>query len=76
MEYWEFKNGITVEGDGSAVFSVNLGGDFLGYIVCRDSDDYRARVSDLNNGIDPITGVWEDGNGNPCTFSGWGSTEE
>lgn len=72
MEYWEFKNGITVEGDGSAVFSVNLDGDFLGHIVCGDYADYKNCTAELNSGIDPITGGWEDGNGNPCTLSGWG----
>ena len=76
MEYWEFKNGITVEGDGSAVFSVNLDGDFLGHIVCGDYADYKNCTAELNSGIDPITGGWEDGNGNPCTLSGWGNSEE
>lgn len=75
-EYWEFENGITVEGDGSEIFSVNLNGEFLGYIVCGDYADYKNCTAELNSGIDPITGGWEDGNGNPCTLSGWGNSEE
>lgn len=71
LEYWESENGITVEGDGSEIFSVNLNGEFLGYIVCRDYADYKNCTAELNSGIDPITGGWEDGNGNPCTLSGW-----
>ena len=76
-DYWEFKTGITVEGNGCDTFVVKLiNGEFLGRIICGDSDDYRVRVADLNNGIDPITGNWEDGIGNPCELSGWGSPEE
>lgn len=77
LDYWEFENGIIVEGNGSDIFTVKRkNGDFLGHIFCGDYKDYIARVADLNNGIDPITGGWEDGAGNPCEFSGWGDCEE
>lgn len=75
---WEFENGVIVDEANFCGFEVYTDDreKYLGSVVCADSNDFEACVADLNNGIDPITGLWEDGNGKTCTLDGWDNQEE
>lgn len=35
-------------------------------------EDMQACIHDLDAGTDPVTGGWEDGNGDTCSLDGWG----
>ena len=67
---WIFENGIEVyESYGN--FKVYNGNKYLGTVVPDSEESFKECVKELNNGIDPISGMWEDGAGNSCTLDGW-----
>lgn len=44
---------------------------YLGTITPDSIETMQSMINDLNNSIDPITYMWEDGKGNICTLDGW-----
>jgi hypothetical protein len=75
MRKWIFENGIEVyESDfdySLHCFKVYNGDEFLGVVYPDTIESMQSCIDDLNAGIDPISGGWEDGCGNACTIDGW-----
>lgn len=75
INQWRFPNGIKVIKQSFDYdlycFEVYNNDEYLGTIYPSCIQDMHACVRDLNAGIDPITGSWEDGNGNTCSLDGW-----
>lgn len=80
MQKWIFDNGIEVyeeDFDGALHCLVVYNGEKkLGTIYPDNIDDMKSCFCDLNSGIDPISGQWEDGCDNLCTLEGWGENED
>lgn len=76
MREWKFENGIEVyevEFDYDLhAFKVYNGDDFLGTVYPSTIADMEECIQNLDEGNDPISTCWEDGNGNTCTLDGWG----
>ena len=75
MRDWKFENGIEVyesEFDYDLhCFKVYNGDEFLGIVYPDCIEDMEGCIEDFDAGIDPISGMWEDGRGNSCTLQGW-----
>ena len=75
MREWSFKNNIKVieeEFDFDLhSFKVYDKDRYLGSIYPNDLKSMESCISDLENGIDPISGGWEDGCGHTCNINGW-----
>lgn len=76
MRTWSFPNGIEVT---EQPFDYDLhclevynNGKYLGTVYPGSIEDMQACIHDLDAGTDPVTGGWEDGNGNTCSLDGWG----
>lgn len=69
---WVFDNGIEMYEVNCDCLKVYKGDRVLGYVYPADSKDYDRCVEELNNGRDPISAGWEDGNGEICSLYGWG----
>lgn len=72
---WEFKNGVTVRTEefdyDLKTLVVEYGNRVLGKIYLDNLENQESTFAALDNGIDPISDRWEDGNGNTCTLDGW-----
>lgn len=75
MRTWSFENGIGVVEEGFDYdlhcFKVYSDETLLGTVYPDSVESMNSMVNELDNGTDPISGMWEDGNGNTCTLDGW-----
>ena len=75
MNEWLFENGtrVTEENFDYDLHCFNVYSDnrLLGTIYPDSLDNMKSCIEQLNAGEDPISGMWEDGNGNSCTLNGW-----
>lgn len=53
-------------------FNVYNGDRYIGCIQPNTIKDMENCINELNEGYDPISNNWEDGNGNLCVIEGWG----
>lgn len=71
---WGFGDGITVAempGGCCGQLLCYRDGIFIGRVVPADMSDMEECVAKLDAGEDPVTGGWDDGNGNACSAKGW-----
>lgn len=81
MRSWRFKNGIEVREEESdrdlhalSVWDAREGEPRkLGMVHPADAKDMERCMAALDGGEDPVSGGWDDGGGNPCTWKGWGA---
>lgn len=75
MKIWKFENGIEVRESeynyDLHCFEVYHDGRYLGDVCPGTIEDMEYCMAALNNGEDPISGGWDDGNTHPCTLDGW-----
>lgn len=73
---WIFENGIRVSEENFDYslhcFEVYSGERYLGTVYPDTIEDMHELIKELDDGSEPITDSWEDGNGNTCTLDGWG----
>ena len=75
-DYWEFENGISVEGDVSKIFPEILTGYFWVKMVSQHAPSKKISPAELTRVLAPKPGKWELGKGNPGPFTGWETAEE
>lgn len=77
MREWKFENGVLVVEESLDYdlhcFKVYNGDIYLGTVYPDSIETMNSMIIDLENGQDPISERWEDGNGNTCTLEGWGN---
>lgn len=80
MKKWSFENGIKVhENEYDAdlhCLKVYNNNKYLGTVYPQTIENMESCFKDLEAGIDPISGGWEDGCGNSCTLDGWNNDDE
>ncbi len=75
MREWTFENGIIVQEEkfehALHCFKVYNGNNYLGTVYPATIENMESCIASLDSGEDPISGMWEDGNGNSCSLNGW-----